>query len=482
MVSTALAVSSNDGDNDNDVVVRINALWELRGLAPLTQEQADFVRSVLEGSAKKHLPGPVDTATRWVLEGPAGTGKTTALVALAVGCALLNLNIVICATTHKAASVLDSKLDEWRNTVSVPNARTIHSLLNLKPHHKFGEPETFKQSKVPYLSDLDLIVVDECSMVGLSLLTYILNDSASAGVPVLFAGDPYQLPPVGERKQSEAFNKGEKILLTKVLRHDGAILNLATKLRSLPFVPRINAAEGGGSSVLTYPDSEAFEEGWLNRLQLTDGSIDTIMLCYTNANRRRLNDKARKILYGPDVPRFQSGDVLVAISAVEQGGMILLNNNQEIQIDKVHLIPDYKPVADLDYCFACWNILTACDRMIFVLDDAEIDRFQTVVKDLGKSIKQQITATTNALARPQSVTSGLAERRALQAARSRWTREYYPLRTSFAELDFRYAMTIHKSQGSTYNNVFITKDYMHSKEATQLLYVAVTRAAKEVHH
>jgi exodeoxyribonuclease V len=54
----------------------------------------------------------------------------------------------------------------------------------------------------------------------------------------------------------------------------------------------------------------------------------------------------------------------------------------------------------------------------------------------------------------------------------------------FANLNYSYALTIHKSQGSTFANVFVDLPNLmrdrNLKERNQLLYVAVTRAAKRL--
>ena len=54
----------------------------------------------------------------------------------------------------------------------------------------------------------------------------------------------------------------------------------------------------------------------------------------------------------------------------------------------------------------------------------------------------------------------------------------------FANLNYSYALTVHKSQGSTFQNVFVDLPNLmrnsNIRERNQLLYVAVTRAAKRL--
>ncbi|MGJ0303907.1 helicase C-terminal domain-containing protein [Aliarcobacter cryaerophilus] len=68
--------------------------------------------------------------------------------------------------------------------------------------------------------------------------------------------------------------------------------------------------------------------------------------------------------------------------------------------------------------------------------------------------------------------------------------EYYKLKEQYASIKFNYSSTIHKLQGSTYETVFIDirkmqSLYKYSKNTDReflyrLLYVAVTRASKDI--
>jgi superfamily I DNA/RNA helicase len=67
-----------------------------------------------------------------------------------------------------------------------------------------------------------------------------------------------------------------------------------------------------------------------------------------------------------------------------------------------------------------------------------------------------------------------------------WDFYYQQMRDVFADVAYGYAMTVHKSQGSTYQRVFIDmKDIIQrnpkERESYQCLYTAITRASSEVH-
>ncbi|MGB3496268.1 MAG: helicase C-terminal domain-containing protein, partial [Elainellaceae cyanobacterium] len=71
----------------------------------------------------------------------------------------------------------------------------------------------------------------------------------------------------------------------------------------------------------------------------------------------------------------------------------------------------------------------------------------------------------------------------LYAEEKRW-REFWELKLLFHDLRYAYCLTIHKSQGSTFQNVFVDMPNIHVNrniyERNQLLYVAVTRAAQRL--
>ncbi|PSN17950.1 hypothetical protein C7271_15035 [filamentous cyanobacterium CCP5] len=69
------------------------------------------------------------------------------------------------------------------------------------------------------------------------------------------------------------------------------------------------------------------------------------------------------------------------------------------------------------------------------------------------------------------------------AKEQRWM-EFWDFKQLFHELDYAYSLTIHKSQGSTFQDVFVDLPSMRSNrnaiERNQLCYVAFTRAAKRL--
>lgn len=128
-----------------------------------------------------------------VLTGGPGTGKTyTAGKFIHIFWELLsseqrkNFRLALAAPTGKAASNLAKKLGYLTLTCQ---GLTLHQLLNVSPSRKKPYHEL---SHLHY----DLIVVDESSMIDASMMATLLL-SVKEGARLVLLGDPHQLPPVG---------------------------------------------------------------------------------------------------------------------------------------------------------------------------------------------------------------------------------------------------------------------------------------------
>lgn len=413
------------------------------------------------------------------LRGPAGTGKTTLLKYIVLGALQQDLRVLVTSFTHKACGVLREKFEDLEvYGVTPPVPLTLHSLLNLKPKQAiFGEPETFIQKSQPYLGDYDLVIIDECSMLGNNMMNYIEKDIKSQGINVLFAGDHYQLRPVGEVKLSRSFKTDKVYKLTEVVRHTGPILDLATQVRSNKVTSFFREGKTADSEVVVHFSNEAKKKRWLKELK--EGDPDkTVMLVFTNANRRSFNTLARTTLFGEDAPRFIKGDTVLSLSPIfshvrnRYGDFELLYpNNCDISITGEPVLHDYfQPVQGVNTVVSAWELPTT-DGTIYVLADHDEElKYKKAVQKIGKQIAEEIEESKN------------KGHEKVREAKSRWKTQYFPLKEFFADVDFRYALTIHKSQGSTYKNVFVHTDYRQGRDmARELLYVAVTRAAKTLH-
>lgn len=134
----------------------------------LTEEQAAAIRTAISN--------PVS-----VLTGGPGTGKTTALRALIAAIESANKSYALASPTGRAAKRLSEATGR--------PASTIHRLLGFSPR------DGFKFNADNPLA-IDLLVVDEASMLDLILANHLLK-ALPPGCHLLLVGDVDQLPSVG---------------------------------------------------------------------------------------------------------------------------------------------------------------------------------------------------------------------------------------------------------------------------------------------
>ena len=124
---------------------------------------------------------PLTQQTLVVTGGP-GTGKTTIVRAIIEIFLAKSLRVLLCAPTGRAAKRLAESTGR--------EAKTIHRLLEFDP--AIG---AFRRNRENPL-DVDLLVVDETSMVDVVLMNRLLQ-AVPPWACVVFVGDVDQLPSVG---------------------------------------------------------------------------------------------------------------------------------------------------------------------------------------------------------------------------------------------------------------------------------------------
>lgn len=141
-----------------------------------------------------------------VITGGPGTGKTTLIRSLVTILQTQFAKFALCSPTGRAAQ----RLEEATGV----QARTIHRLLKYNSDGSF----TFNQKN---RLDLDLVLIDEASMVDLSLMSSLL-EALPDHCALILVGDADQIPPVGAGHILQSVINSAKfniVRLTDIYRH-----------------------------------------------------------------------------------------------------------------------------------------------------------------------------------------------------------------------------------------------------------------------
>ena len=175
-----------------------------------------------------------------LLSGGPGTGKTSTILQILLQALTKNptLKIAMAAPTGKAAKKLKDTIqvaiDDFEDTI-----KDKLSKIPSKTLHKWLEagPNGFRRNSQRLLT-LDLIVIDEMSMVDLSTINGLL-DSLPKSCRIILVGDPDQLLPIGsggiwQILHNKGMNKNfqsNSVKLTKSYRNKGDIALLRNALK-----------------------------------------------------------------------------------------------------------------------------------------------------------------------------------------------------------------------------------------------------------
>lgn len=130
--------------------------------------------------------------------GEAGSGKSCLLRVLKY--ALSDKNVIVCATTGVASSLLNSDYPDIK-------AVTLHSAFKIKPQDIYGTGsvgyEYVSEETATLIRSMDYLIIDECSMLSCSLFDYLIEKiryvraKVQLDLPrIILFGDIMQLPPV----------------------------------------------------------------------------------------------------------------------------------------------------------------------------------------------------------------------------------------------------------------------------------------------
>jgi exodeoxyribonuclease-5 len=443
----------------------------------------------------------------FVLNGYAGTGKTTVVSALVKTMKQLDRECTLMAPTGRAAKVFSLYAEHPAFTIH----KRIYRQKSIDKDSIFTLNYNMRQNLLFICDEASMIANDEYTSGGLYGTGRLLDDMVhfvygGKGCRLIIMGDTAQLPPVGDEESpalQESWLSGYGLnvvshTLTEVVRQaeNSGILWNATQLRKLMDtesifdLPKIRFK--GFPDVCNISGNELINT--LEQCYYRDGESETIVVTRSNKRAKIYNNGIRaQILWREEL--LEGKDML----------MIAKNNYYWTeQLALQHLAnaqaegktPEEAETLPFDFIA---NGDTAIVRRIrrqrefygFTFADAEltfpdyddftmeatvlIDTLQTEAPALSK--EQQDTLFNNIMEDYKGDPALRSKQERLKALRND---PYY----NALQIKYAYAITCHKAQGGQWTNVFVDQGYMTEEllgpEYFRWLYTAITRATTRV--
>ena len=424
-----------------------------------------------------------DYSRIFLLNGYAGTGKTTIIAAFVAALKELGIKPILLAPTGRAAKVLTrySKL----------TAYTIHK----KIYREKSISDYQSKFSLDYNREKDAVfIVDEASMLSTTstdssfgsgnllddLVQYVRQGKRCR---LMLVGDDAQLPPVGD-DYSPALQPSELLpygdveygTMDEVVRqsHDSGILFNATMLRcmlenNIYEIPRFD---------LSYKDFRQVQGGELLE-ELQDcydrfGRDETIVITRSNKRANRYNEGIRRHNLSAE-EEIESGDMLMIVKnnyfyaeQEKDSPMSFVANGDVARLKRIRRFEEFYGFRFIDA----------------TLQFPDYDDYEMQVKILMDTLSSESPSLT----REQSnqlfieVEKDYADI-TVKSKRYKAIRENAHFNAM--QVKFAYAVTCHKAQGGQWSAVFVDRclfgDESMSRDMLRWLYTAITRATERVY-
>ena len=435
------------------------------------------------------------------LIGAGGTGKTFITKYIINNCKYSNSVIKCTSSTHKACRV-------FSQAIGNRPVDTIQSTLGLRLDLRLEDFDPnnpqFNPMAKPKLDNIKLLLVDEASMLPSKIVNYICEQCKQLNIKLIFIGDSSQLVPVNETKSSAFYKCNKVFVLKEIVRQSitNPISNLLDLLRSditnksyvfLEYISKNVGATiyneiGEGFSICNKIHFNNTIDSCFSNEEYTNNIDMYRIIAYTNACVSNWNNYIRNnIIKDADKSIITKNDLIMSYETIVNEFMeTIINNSEE------YIINDIVNFVDDTYGFK--GFLTKFQlvhggnitKPLFVIDHRDkftILKYHKVITDLIETAKKATGGTRT----------------------NKW-KQYYDFKKKYLiaanivnrngkiiysrDLDYGFAITSHKSQGSTYDVVFVDindivydkngRPYSNQDDLLRRLYVACSRARKEL--
>lgn len=433
--------------------------------------------------------------------GAGGVGKTFVTRFIINNCKYSDSMIRCTSPTHKACRVFSYAIG-GKSVYTIQSTFGFRLDLNLEDFNP--ERPQFNPKSKAKLDNIKVLFIDESSMLPAGLVSYIMKACKERKIKIIFIGDDNQLPPVNERV-STAFKRCYKIYrLTTIIRQelDNPIRNLLQMLRgdidnkTSNFINYVSKNVG---QCMYNENSEGFlitnPEGFKNCIDISFNdekfteNIDMYkIIAYTNIRISAWNNYVRNyIIKDSERGVITKNDLIMSNETIVDDFLSTIIVNSE-----EYIIKDLVKYVDSKYGFKGYMVkfqLVHGGRVtspLFVIDSKDrnsIIMYNNTINELLASAKRATGGTRV----------------------NKW-KEYYNFKKKYllitnivdsnnkilhrASIDYGFAITSHKSQGSTYDNVFVDLNDIifdsnmnirtNTNEVLRMLYVACSRAKKQL--
>ena len=363
------------------------------------------------------------------IAGYAGTGKSTLVRYIIDALGVDENDVCYCAFTGKAAEVLRKKGNK--------NVLTLHKLL----YDHIPLPKGGFMRKPKLVIDYDIIVVDEVSMAPKTLMKLLFTHD----VYVICLGDPFQLPPIDKEEDNHLLDNPH-IFLDEIMRQaqESEIIRLTMKIRNQE---PINFYDGKEVKILPYSKLNTGMLQWGDQI-----------LTATNTKRQAINNQMRSLNghYGDPA----DGDKIICLKNYWE----YFSENQDSLVNGT--------IGILQNSFQTWREIPKIAR-------SNIKQFDILMGDLIIPETNDVYKMTD-IDRQMIITGKKCCDWKLSYRLGKLIRSYGSIVPK--EFAYAYAVTVHKAQGSEWNNVVVLEEKFpfDKEEHARWLYTACTRASEKL--